>query len=80
MSLDTHGGSARDGVYSDYNTPLDAGSNHNSDTPEHYDTPIYGASPVPPSESPTPGVPHTPLLIPGSQISEPSSDVGLGRA
>ena len=80
VSLDTHEGSVRDGVYSDDNTPLDTGSSRSSDTPEHYDTPIYGASRVPPSESPTPGVPHRPLLIPGSWISEPSSDVGLRRA
>ena len=80
MSLDTHGGNARDGVYSDFNTPLDVGSSHSSDTPEHYDTPICGASRVPPSESPMPGVSHMPLLIPRSRISEPSSDVGLGRA
>ena len=80
MSLDTHVGSARDGVYSDYNTLLDAESSRSSDTPEHYDTPICGASLVPPSESPTPRVPHMPLLIPGSRISEPSSDAGLGRA
>ena len=70
----------RDGVYSDYSTPLDIGSSCNSDTPEHYDTPIYDASLTPPSESPMPGAPHMPLLIPGSRISEPSSDVGLGRA
>ena len=69
-----------DGVYSVYNTLLDAESNHNSGNPEHYDTPIYGASPIPPSVSPTPEAPHMPLLIPGSWISEPSSDVGLGRA
>ena len=79
VSLDTHGGSARDDVYSDYNTLQDAGSGRSSDTPEHYDTPIYDASLVPPSESPMPEAPHTPLLIPRSRISELSSDVGLGR-
>ena len=80
MSLDTHVGSARDDAYSDYNTLRGAESSHNSGIPEHYDTPIYDASLVPLSESPTPEAPHTPPLIPGSQISEPSSDVGLGRA
>ena len=80
VSLDTCGGSAKDGVYSDYNTPLVVESSHSSDTPEHYDTPIYDASPTPPSESPMLAAPPTPLLIPRSRISEPSSDVGLGRA
>ena len=80
VSLDTHGGNAMDGVYSDYSIQSGIGSDRNSGIPEHYDTPVYGASPVPPSRSPTPEVPHTPLLIPGSWISEPSSDVGLGRA
>ena len=80
VSLDTHGENARGGAYSDYNTQQEIESSHNSDTPEHYDTPICDASPVPPSRSPTPEVLHTPLLTPGSQISEPFSDVGLGRA
>ena len=80
VSLDTHGENATGGIYSAYSTPLVTELSHNSGTLEHYDTPIFGASPVPPSRSPMPGVPHTPLLIPGSRISEPSSDVGLGRA
>ena len=80
VSLDTHEESETDDAYSVYNTPQDTGSGHSSDIPEHYDTPIYNASLVPPSESPMPGAPHTPLLIPRSRILEPSSDVGLGRA
>ena len=69
-----------DGVYSVYNTRPVAESGHSSDNPGHYDTLIYDASPIPPSESPTPEAPHTPLLTPRSRISDPSSDVGLGRA
>ena len=69
-----------DGVYSVYSTPQAAESNHSSGNPEHYDTPIYDASPTLPSESPMLEAPHMPLLIPGSQISVPSSDIGLGRA
>ena len=80
VSLDTHGGSAMGGIDSDYSTLRGTELGHSSGTPEHYDTPICGASPVPPSKSPTPEAPHTPLLIPGSRISEPSEDVGLGRA
>ena len=80
MSLDTHGGSETGGVYSVYSTPQAAESNHSSGNPEHYDTPIYNASPILPSVSPTLKAPHTPLLIPGSWISGPSSDIGLGRA
>ena len=80
VSLDTHEESGMDDAYSVYNTLQDAGSGRSSDIPEHYDTPIYDASLVPPSESPMPRAPHMPLLIPRSRISEPSSDVGLGRA
>ena len=80
MSLDTHEGSGRDGVYSEHNTPLDAESSRSSGNPEHYDTLIYDASPTLPSESPMLEAPHMPFLIPGSLISAPSSDVGLGRA
>ena len=70
VSLDTHEGSARDGVYSDYNTPPDAESSYSSDTPEHYDTPIYNASLIPPSESPTPSI---------NPLSD-AQHVGLGRS
>ena len=80
MSLDTHEGSGKGGVYSECSTLQDAESSRSSDNPEHYDTPIYDASPTPPSEPPKLEAPHTPLLIPGSLISVPSSDVGLGRA
>ena len=80
VSLDTHEGNVRGGVYSGYNRLLETESNRSSGNPEHYDTPIYDASPTPPSGSPTLAAPHTPLLIPGSWISVPSSDVGLGRA
>ena len=80
VSLDTHEESEMHGVYSVYNTPQDAESNHSSGNPEHYDTPIYDASPTLPSVSPMLASPHTPLLIPGSWILEPSSDIGLGRA
>ena len=79
VSLDTHGGSEMGGVYSVYSTPQAAESNHSSGNPEHYDTPIYDASPTLPSVSPTLRAPHMPLLIPGSWISRPSLDVGLGR-
>ena len=80
VSLNTHGESEMDGAYSVYNTPQAVEPSHSSDNPEHYDTLIYDASPTPPSVSPTPTALHMPLLIPGSRISEPSSDVGLGRA
>ena len=80
VSLDTHGGSATDGVDSDYSTLLGPELGHSSDNPERYDTPIYDASPAPPSELPKLEAPHTPPLIPGSRLSGPSSGVGLGRA
>ena len=80
VSLDTHGGNATGGAYSDCSTLLGTGLNRSSGNPEHYDTPIYDASPVPPSEPPKREAPHKPLLIPGSRISGPSSDVGLKRA
>ena len=80
MSLDTHGVSEMDGVYSVYNTPQDVGSGCSSDNPEHYDTPISCASPTPPSAYSKPLAHHTPLLKSGSPRSEPFSDVGLRRA
>ena len=80
VSLDTHVKNATGGVYSDYSTPPGTGSDHSSGNREHYDTPIYDASLVPPSELPKLKAPHTPLLIPGSWISGPSSGVELGRA
>ena len=80
VSLDTHGEREMDGAYSIYNTLPDAESSRSSGNPEHYNTPIYNASPTLPSVSPMPTSPHTPLLIPRSWILEPFSDVGLGRA
>ena len=80
VSLDTHVGNATGGVCSDYNTPLGTGSGHSSGNPEHYDTLMYDASPVPPSEPPKLEALHKPLPILESQISGPSSDVGLGMA
>ena len=80
VSLDTHGGNAKDGAYSDCSTLPGTGLDRSSGNPEHHDTPIYDASPTPPSEPPKREAPHTPLPIPGSRISMPSSDVGLGRA
>ena len=52
VSLDTHVGNATGGVYSDYSTPPETGSDRSSGNPEHYDIPIYDASPTPPSEPP----------------------------
>ena len=80
VSLDTHGESEMDDAYSVYNTLLGAESSRSSGNPENYGTPIYNASPTLPSVSPMPASPHMPLLIPGSWILEPSSDVGLRRA
>ena len=80
VSLDTHGASETDDVYSVYSTPWAVESGHNFGNPEHYDTPIYNASPTPPAVSPKPSAHHMPLPIPRSQILGPSSDVGLRRA
>ena len=80
VSLDTHGESATGGVCSDYSTLPGTGSDRSSGMPEHYDTLICGASPIPPSTSSKLETPQTPLLIDGSLLSNPCEDVGLGRA
>ena len=80
MSLDTHGESATGGAYSVYSTLSETESDRSSGNPEHYDTPICDASPIPPSTSSKLEAPQTPLLIGGSWLSTPCKDVGLGRA
>ena len=80
VSLDTHGGSAMDDAYSADSILPGTGSDHSSDNPEHYDTPISNASLTLLSKSSKPEAPQTPLLIDGSRLSKPSEGVGLGRA
>ena len=80
VTLGIGGGNVPGGTDSVYNLQPDSGLSHSSDTQRHYDTPISGASPTLPSESPTLPAPHTPPLRAGSRISEPSEGLGLGRA
>ena len=76
MSLDTHGGSETDYVYSVYSSPLDSESGHSSDNLECYDTPICGASPTPPSAPSMPPIPKMPPPRSGSPRSKPFSELG----